>query len=414
MNIYAVIILAAIIIDFLLGLIADTLNIRNMSPNLPAEFKDTFDQEKYRKSQKYTRVNTRFGLISDVFDVALILVFWFAGGFNWLDQLVRSVEWPPIWTGILFIGALGVAKSILVLPFSIYQTFVIEERFGFNKTTVKTFVLDLLKGLLLTILIGIPILAGILAIFEYVGVMAWFYAWIGITLVSLALQYIAPTWIMPLFNKFTPLEEGELKEKILNYAEKVNYPLAGVYVIDGSRRSAKSNAFFTGFGKNKRIALFDTLIEQHTSDELLAVLAHEIGHYKKKHIIRNMIFGILNTGVTLYLLSIFITHQGLFEAFYMKQQSVYAGLLFFGMLYAPIEMLLSPVLNVFSRKFEYQADRFAVETTDKHESMVDALKKLSVNNLSNLTPHPFYVKLHYSHPPVLKRIRAIRAIEYQT
>jgi len=213
---------------------------------------------------------------------------------------------------------------------------------------------------------------------------------------------------MPLFNKFEPLEDGELKTAIISYADAVNFPLKNVFVMDGSKRSGKSNAFFTGFGKNKRIALFDTLIAQHTVSELVAVLAHEIGHYKKKHILKSLIIGIVHTGVMFFLLSLFISYQGLFDAFYMDQQSVYAGLIFFGMLYSPIEFFLGIFLQMRSRKNEYEADRFAVETTKDSESMTNALKKLSAHNLSNLVPHPFYVFMNYSHPPVLERIKAIR------
>jgi STE24 endopeptidase len=226
--------------------------------------------------------------------------------------------------------------------------------------------------------------------------------------VTLFLQFIAPTWIMPLFNKFTPLEEGELRESIFSYARSVNFSLENLFVMDGSKRSTKSNAFFTGFGKHKRIALFDTLIEKHSVAELVSILAHEIGHYKKKHILQSMAISILHSGLMFFLLSIFISHKGLFDAFYMEQMSIYAGLIFFGMLYSPLELLLSIFLQIFSRKNEYEADRFAVETTDTPETMVNALKTLSVHNLSNLTPHPFYVFLNYSHPPVLERIQALR------
>ena len=303
-----------------------------------------------------------------------------------------------------------VAKSVISLPFSIYSTFVIEERFGFNKTTPKTFVLDLVKGLGLGLLIGMPLLAGILAFFMYTGDLAWLYAWIAITLFSLVMQYVAPTWIMPLFNKFTPLEEGELRTAIEEYTDKVDFPLQGLFVIDGSKRSSKSNAFFTGFGNNKRIALYDTLIENHTNDELVAVLAHEIGHYKKKHIIKGMITSVIQTGAMLFVLSIFLQAKGLFDAFYMDEMPVYAGLIFFGMLYAPIDMILSVFMQISSRKHEYEADEFAATTTGKPEDMIATLKKLSKDNLSNLTPHPFYVFLNYSHPPALQRIKAIREI----
>ncbi|MFC1729511.1 M48 family metallopeptidase, partial [candidate division KSB1 bacterium] len=257
--------------------------------------------------------------------------------------------------GLLFIGVLLFARTLLALPFSIYSTFVIEERFGFNKTTPATFVKDLIKGFLLSIVIGGPLLAGILAFFMYAGLLAWLYCWIASVVFILILHYVAPTWIMPIFNKFTPLEEEELKEKILEYARSVRFSLKGIFVMDGSRRSSKSNAFFTGFGRNKRIALFDTLIEKHTAGELVAVLAHEIGHYKKKHIVKSILISIVHMGVTFYLLSIFLTHTGLFEAFYIEQPSVYTGLIFFGMLFAPIEMVLSVFMNIFSRKNEFEA-----------------------------------------------------------
>jgi len=409
MNIFAIIILATLAADFILNLVADLYNLRSLDTGLPDEFEGVYDEETYRRSQEYTKVNTRFGILTSTFNLALILVFWFAGGFNWLDQVVRGWELGTIWTGLAYIGILVLAKSILSLPFSIYSTFVIEERFGFNKTTPKTFVLDLLKGLGLGIVLGGPLLAGVLVFFTWFETYGWLYAWGAVTAFTLFVQFIAPTWIMPLFNDFEPLEDGELRQKIEEMAERVNFPLQGVFVMDGSKRSSKSNAFFTGFGKNKRIALYDTLIEKHTDNELVAVLAHEIGHYKKKHIIKNMVISILHTGVMFLLLSIFLNAAGLYEAFYMEQPSVYAGLIFFGLLYAPVEMILSIFMQIMSRKHEYEADRFAAETTEQPETMIQALKKLSKDNLSNLTPHRFYVFLNYSHPPVLQRIKAIRS-----
>ncbi len=408
MNIYAVIILIALVVNYLVDLVSDMLNLQALRQPLPEEFRDVFDESKYQKAQEYTRVRTRFGLLTSTVSLLILLAFWFAGGFNWVDQFVREFGYGTIVTGLLFVGILILAQSIISLPFSIYSTFVIEERFGFNKTRPATFAADRLKGLALTILLGGPLLAGVIGIFEYLGAEAWIYAWIVVILFTLFVQFIAPTWIMPLFNKFTPLEDGELKQAILRYADKVSFPLKGIYKIDGSRRSSKSNAFFTGFGRNKRIALFDTLIENHTVRELVAVLAHEIGHYKKKHIPKNMIISFLHTGVMLWLLSLFIRMPGLHEAFFMEDISVYAGLLFFGLLYSPIEMILSVVMQIFSRKHEFEADRYAADTTGDPESMVSVLKKLSADNLSNLTPHPFHVFLNYSHPPVLQRIRAIR------
>ena len=411
MNIYGIVIIATILIDFILSQISDALNLKNMTDIIPDEFQNTFDRDKYKKSQQYTQTRTKFGFIITLFDLAILLVFWFSGGFNYLDLFVRSFQLSPVLSGIVFIAILMTAKSLLSLPFDIYSTFVIEQRFGFNKTTPTTFIIDRLKALGLVVLIGIPLLALVLAIFEYLGSSAWLYGWGITTVISLIISYIAPRWLLPIFNKFQPLEDGELKDSILHYASGVQYSLSGIYKIDGSKRSTKSNAYFTGFGKNKRIALYDTLIEQLNVKEMTAVLAHEIGHYKKKHIIGGLILGILQAGAMFYLLSIFLSHQGLFDTFFMQEMSVYAGLLFFGMLYSPIELLLSIGLNLMARRHEFQADRFACETTREPESMINALKQLSVHNLMNLTPHPFYVFLNHSHPPMLDRIAAMRKIE---
>ena len=408
MNIFTIIILAAILVDFILGIVSNRLNLKSLSKKLPDEFEDVYDEETYAKSQEYTRANTKFGFVTGTFDLILLLVFWFAGGFNWLDQWARAFDFGVIGTGLVFIGALVLAKMIISMPFSIYSTFVIEERFGFNKTDAKTFIIDRVKGIALSVVIGAPLLAGIIAFFEFGGNWAWVYAWLAVTAFSLVMQYVAPTWIMPLFNKFEPLEDGELRQAIEAYADKVDFPLQGIYVMDGSKRSSKSNAFFTGFGKNKRIALFDTLIEKHTTDELVAVLAHEIGHYKKKHIVKNMSISILHTGIMFALLSIFLQVPALFDAFFMEEMSVYAGLLFFGLLYSPVETILGIGMQILSRKHEYEADEFAAKTIEEKEEMVNVLKKLSKDNLSNVTPHPFYVFLNYSHPPALKRIEAIR------
>jgi STE24 endopeptidase len=407
MNFIAIIILCTIGVDFILNLAADRLNLKHLRSELPRTFEGVYDPQRYRKSQQYLRVNTQFGWITSTFNLCVLLIFWFAGGFPFLDQWVRTFELGPVLSGLIYMGVLMLLKAALSLPFSVYATFVIEARFGFNKTTLQTYVMDLLKGLGLALLLGTPLLAAILAFFQYAGPNAWWYCWIGVTLYMLVVQFIAPTWIMPLFNKFTPLEEGELKAAILSYANSIDFPLENVYQMDGSRRSTKSNAFFTGFGKHKRIVLFDTLITQHSINELVAVLAHEMGHYKKKHIRQSLILGILQTGLMLFLLSHFITYQGLFDAFYMSQQSIYAGMIFFAMLYAPIDFFIGILIQVLSRKNETAADQFAAETTKDPVAMVDALKKLSVHNLSNLTPHPFYVFLNYSHPPVLKRIQLL-------
>ena len=407
MNVYAVVILVALLLEHAVSVAADLLNLRHLRPELPREFEGVYDADAYAKSQEYTRARTRFGLVPGTVDLAALLLFWFLGGFAWLDGELRGLGYGPVVTGLLFIGSLVLARGLLHLPFRLWSTFVIEERFGFNRTTPGTFAADLVKGLVLAVLLGAPLLAAVLWILSSAGAWAWLACW-GVTAAFvLVVQLVAPTWILPLFNRFQPLEEGELKRAILSYAERVDFPLEDVFVVDGSRRSSKANAFFTGFGRTKRVALFDTLIEKHSTDELLAVVAHEIGHYKKQHIVKGLTLGILHLGVLFGLLQVFLSHAGLFEAF-GTQPSVYAGLVFFGLLYTPVELLLSVGLNRFSRHNEFEADAFSAETTREPETLVGALKRLSRDSLSNLTPHPFYVFLHYSHPPVLQRIRALR------
>lgn len=407
-SVIILIILSTLIINFFMNTLADFLNIKNLKQTVHEEFSSIYDQTKYRKSQKYLKACTKFGFITSIFDLTVTLMFWFLKGFPLLDTIVRSWNFGPVVTGLLYAGILLLLKSVITLPFSIYSTFVIEEKFGFNKTTPIIFIIDLIKSIIIGVVLGGLLLSCILAFLEYAGPNAWMMCWAGTTIFILAAQYIVPTWILPLFNKFTPLEKGELRDAILNYAESINFSLKNIFIMDGSKRSTKSNAFFTGFGKNKRIVLFDTLIQRHSTKELVAVLAHEMGHFKKKHIIKKLSYGIIHMGVIFYLLSLFISHQGLFDAFFMDQKSIYAGLIFFSMLFSPIDFFLSIFMQAMSRKDEYEADKFAADTTYDKKDMINALKKLSVDNLSNLSPHPFYVFLHYSHPPVLKRIKAIR------
>lgn len=411
MNTYAIIILTVLIIEFVIDNTAKYLNLKALDAEMPPEFSDIYDKETYAKSQEYTKVRTKFGFISSTVGFIALIAFWQFGGFGYVDEIVKSWSESYIVRGLYFFGILIALQQIVSLPFSIYSTFVIEEHFGFNKTTIKTYVLDLLKGMLLLTILGGSILALILYIFNELGQLSWLYAWGAVVLVTVIMQYVAPKWIMPLFNKFKPLEDGELKQQIMEFAKKVNFSLQDIFVMDGSKRSSKSNAFFTGFGKNKRIALFDTLIEKHTTGELVSVLAHEIGHYKKKHILQGMIISVLHTGVLFYLLSIFLYQHELYSAFYVENMPIYAGFLFFSLLYSPLETILSIGMNIMSRKNEYEADEFAVMGKSDKEDMVSALKKLSKDNLSNLTPHPFYVFMNYSHPPVLERIRAIRELK---
>jgi STE24 endopeptidase len=411
MNPFFIVILCAILIEYAVGVVANVLNLKSLRSQLPPGLERVYPQEDYRKSQEYIRTNTRFDFVASTFSIVVLLSFWFAGGFNYLDQIVRSWDFTPVLSGLFYIGILLMGYSLLTLPFSIYRTFVIEGTFGFNRTTRRTFLLDRIKNMCLAALIGGALLSGILALFEYAGYHAWIYCWIAVAVFSLILEYVEPTWIMPLFNKFTPLEPGELKEAILNYARSLDFPLKNVFVMDGSKRSSKSNAFLLGFGRNKRIALVDTLIKNHTVPELVAVLAHEIGHHKKKHILQGTIINIVHFGVLFFILSIFLGSPGLYDAFYMEQQSVYSGILFVALLYTPLEMIISVLTHALSRKNECEADRFAADNIEHPQHLIEALKKLYAGHLSNLTPHPFYVLLNDSHPPLLQRIRAILRYE---
>ncbi len=414
MNTYAVIILFTLLAEFILSIVADVLNLRMIRTDLPDMFKGHHSPESYGKSQEYLRVNTRFNWITSTVNLGVILVFWFAGGFNYLDQLVRQLNVGPVLSGVLFIGVLAAGRALVSLPFTLYDTFVIEEAFGFNKTTVKTFVSDTIKGILLALAIGAPLLSLILLFFEVLGPYAWITCWVTVVVFMLIMQILVPTVIMPLFNRFEPIEDGELKKALMDYAAAIRFPLTQVFRMDGSKRSSKSNAFFTGFGKSKRIVLFDTLIEQHTVPELVGVLAHEMGHFKLNHIKKTLCIAVLQSGVMFYILSLCLTRPGLFDAFYMDHMSVYAGLVFFGLLFAPVDFFTNILMNMYSRKNEYEADHFAVTTTHDNRSLKEALIKLSVNNLGNLFPHPFYVLLNYSHPPLIKRIERIGNTEVVT
>ena len=414
-NPIAIFILLALFALWNLDFISSLLNLKALDPQLPDEFKGVYDEDKYAKSQQYTRVSARYGIITSTYSLTVLLVFWFVGGFGLLDEWLRSFGWSETITGLIFIGSLLIGNSLLSLPFQVYDTFVIEERFGFNKTTPKTFIIDQLKGFLLAVILGAPLLALIIWIFATVE-NAWLWAWLSFTGFQLLMTYLAPSVILPLFNKFEPMEDGELKSSIQEMAKKCDFPLTEIHVMDGSKRSTKSNAFFTGFGKHKKIALFDTLIENHSNDELLAVLAHEVGHFKKKHIIQRIVFSIIQTAVIFFLLGMVTNKESgfarsLFDAFGVTEISTYAGLVFFLLLFSPVSRLLSIVGNAISRKHEFEADAYAAEIQTTPAHLITGLKKLSADNLSNLTPHPFPVFLDYSHPPTLTRIKALKALQ---
>ena len=411
MNSYAIIVLVALIGEYALSVASTVLNLRALSPTVPPEFSGVFDAASYAKSQEYTRVTSRFSLIRSTLSLGLVLAVWHLGGFDWLDRLIRGLapdQERPIVSGLLFIGTLGLVSTLSGLPFRVYRTFVIETEFGFNRTTVRTFVADLLKGTVLAVVLGGALLAGVLAFFEWAGPLAWLWCWVATTGFLFVVQFVAPTMIMPWFNTFTPLSAGALRDALMSYAASADFPLRDVFVVDGSKRSSKANAFFTGFGHNKRVGLFDTLVEAHSVEELVAVVAHEVGHYKKGHLIQGMALQVAYLGAVFFLMSLVLERDGLFEAFYMTDVSVYAGLVFFGLVFSPVELVLSLVVQAMSRRNEFEADAFAAETTGDGEPLVTALKKLSADTLTNLTPHPLDVFLHDSHPPVLQRIAALR------
>ena len=410
MNTWLIFILAVLIIHYLLDLVISVLNIKALSPSLPPEFSDIFDEKKYRQSQNYTKATTVFSLVENSISIVVTVIFLLGGGFNLVDRIARSYDLGSIGTGLIFTGILLMLSFLLGLPFSIYSTFKLEAEYGFNRTTPATFVTDILKGFLLVIVLGLPLLALILWFFENSGSLAWLYCWIGVTLFSFALQFFAPVIIMPLFNTFTPLEEGELKTKILDYAKKEHFRIKGIFTMDGSKRSSKLNAFFTGFGKFRKIVFFDTLLEKLDSDEIVAVLAHEMGHFKKHHIWKMMAASLLQTGIVFYLLSLFIENPGIFQAFGIEELSVYASLVFFAFIYSPFSTLLSILFNYLSRRHEFEADRYAAVTTVSPTILARSLKKLSRENLSNLTPHFLMIVFSYSHPPVLDRIRNLDRI----
>jgi STE24 endopeptidase len=403
-NLYAWLTLAIVVGLYLLDLVSDLLNLSALRHAQPAELAGLYDDQKYARSQSYTRANTRLGMIESAVSLIIFLGFWLVGGFHYLDQWVRNWTSGELVAGLAYLFLLGMASYLIRLPFSVIDTFWIEERFGFNRTQVSTFILDQLKVMALGITIGGPLLAAILSFFMRFPQHGWWIVWATLTIFSLGMSYLAPRWILPLFNRYQPLEEGDLKLRIDQLAARCNFPLKEIWVMDGSRRTAKSNAFFTGFGKNKRIALFDTLIHNHTSDELVAVLAHEIGHYKKRHVHQQIVLGIIQTGLMCFLLGATMNNRELLAAFGIQQVSVYASLTCFSILFRPISRLIGVGMSMLSRKNEYEADRFAASVVGTPQPMIAALRKLAQDNLVNLTPHPFYVFMHHSHPPMRERI----------
>lgn len=400
-------IIGILVLNFCIDKWLDFLNARHFKDEIPPELKDVYDEEQYIKSQDYKKVTYRFSLWVSLISFVAILLFLVFDGFAFVDQLARTYSNNETLISLLFFGILAVGSSILTTPISYYKTFVIEEKFGFNKTTKKLFFVDKIKGILLSTLLGGLILWLVILFYNYFGSNFWIYALGLITVFSIFMNMFYSSLIVPLFNKQTVLEEGELKNALENFVKKAGFKLDQIFVIDGSKRSTKANAYFAGFGPKKRIVLFDTLINDLETDEIVAVLAHEVGHYKRKHIIYNFIIGIILTAISLYLLSIFIDSSLLANALGVEMPNFHIGLIAFGLLYTPISEFTGVINNVLSRIFEYQADNYA-NKYGLGQELISGLKKLSKNNLSNLTPHPWYVFMHYSHPTLLQRYNNLK------
>lgn len=402
--------LLIISIEFIFEKVLSYLNYSALRDELPDKLKGIYDEDKYRKSINYNRENARFGFLTSVLSFVLIVVLISTGFFGTLDAWIRTFMENEILVSLVFFGVLYLASDILSIPFSLYDTFVIEEKYGFNKTTPKLFISDKLKGYLLALILGGILITALLMLIRFMGRDFWLYFWLVITAFTIFMNIFYTTLIVPLFNKLVPLDNEELKTYILDYSRKVRFPIDNVFMIDGSKRSTKANAYFSGLGRKKKIVLYDTLLHNHTNEELVAVLAHEVGHYKKKHVILGLVTSILQAGIMLYIMSLMIFNPLLSEAFGGDQLSIHLNLLAFFILFSPISHLTGILMNMVSRKHEYAADRFAAETFEA-QPLQDALKKLSVNNLGNLTPHPWYVFVNYSHPPLLERLNALETYQ---
>ena len=400
------VLLGIIVLDFVIEEILSYLNRKSSFRPLPAAFRGIYDEEKYQQSLAYQRDRDKFSSITTIISFVATLALLLTGGFGLLDGWLRSYMGNELTLALSFFAVLYFASDILTIPFQLYSVFVIEEKYGFNKTTFKTFIFDKLKGYLLTIIFGGLLLGTLMVLILFLGKDFWLYFW-GVMVVFMLLANLFYTSvIVPLFNKLSPLEDGELREAITRYSHSVNFPLKNIFVIDGSKRSSKANAYFSGLGRSKKIVLFDTLIEKHTQEELVAVLAHEVGHYKKKHIVGSLILGVLQTGVMLYLLSLLIFNSQVSFAMGGGITAIHLNLLAFGILYSPVSRVLGILMNMLSRKNEFEADAFAAATY-KAAPLATALKKLSTDSLSNLFPHPWYVFVHYSHPPMVKRLERL-------
>jgi STE24 endopeptidase len=401
------ILIGILVLNFTKETILGLLNAKHFKDELPEELRDIYDLREYKKSQLYKKENHLFSLLKNAFSLTATLLFFWTQGFFHLDTFVRSLTANEISISLIFLGILLFVSDLIYTSFSYYKTFVIEEKFGFNKTTKKLFFMDKLKGWLLLLFLGVPLLYAITWLYLKSGSLFWIYTWILLSIFSLFLNLFYSSIIVPLFNKQSPLEEGVLKTKLEHFALKVGFKLDKIFVIDGSKRSSKANAYFSGFGSKKRIVLYDTLIQDLSTDEIIAVFAHEVGHNKRKHLYYNILLSILFTGLTLFILSVLINNPLLSASLDLSLPSFHIGVVVFSILYTPISEFTGMLLNIVSRTFEYQADNYAKENSNSID-LIQALKKLSKKSLSNLTPHPTSVFLYYSHPTLLKRIKNLK------
>lgn len=403
-DIELIIYLLIILAGFFLDQILDFLNFRYLKKELHPLLHGIYDEEKYKKQQNYKQDNYRIGLLSSIFSLTIMLVMLLAGGFRWVDNIAFNISNHYIFYSLIFFGIIGIGMDIISTPFDIYDTFVIEKRYGFNRTTIRTYIFDKIKSWIIGAIIGGGLLSLIIYIYTLTPEYFWLLAWAVITIFSVFMNMFYSTLIVPLFNKQKPLEEGNLKNAIMNFASNAKFKIDNIYVIDGSKRSSKANAYFSGLGPKKRVVLYDTLIEEMETEEIVAVLAHEIGHYKKKHIISNLIMSVSLTGLSLFLLGLFLQYDVFALALGVEQASFHAGLIAFGIIFSPLSTITGLLANIISRKHEFEADNFAKNNYNAN-ALISSLKKLTSHNLGNLTPHPAYVFVHYSHPPLLERLK---------
>ena len=400
------IIVLVVVVEYLLSKWLSYRNLKAATSQIPPQLEGLYDAEKYAKQQSYFRTNNRFSLITSTFTTIIMVVMLSTQTFGSIYDYCLSITTNTIGVTLIYFGLIFIAYDILMLPFQIYDTFVIEERFGFNKTTVKTFIGDKIKSLILVAILGGGLLSLIVWLYTLLGTSFWWAAFLVSISVMLIMNLFYSQIIVPLFNKQTPLPEGELRNEIEKFAQKAGFEITNIYVIDGSKRSTKANAYFSGMGKKKRIVLFDTLIEELSIPEIVAVLAHEIGHYKKRHTLKNFILAGATLLLQLFILSLTLTSTTMAEAMGVVQPAFALSLIAFGILYTPIDLVTGLFMNSVSRRAEYQADKFAADY-GLGEELISGLKKISVKSLSNLTPDKLYVKFHYSHPTLLQRIQAI-------